>query len=253
MSKIKSYMEVIKFETNIENHSYQNHVLLLFSASGSRIQIELITLFRQSNDIEGNGIDVFNDDPQFFDVKITHHLNYDTARMATIHDVWLPPVLRKSGLGGYLINQLILWGQKHYKEVKIAPLTLSLEDARSDDEKNSRNTYYKNVGFNFDFVEGTDEKCGKTQTCTFAQLKTHKYPDERLTVIAPKDYLIAQKKKICELEKLNQSLAHANKSYLNEIERYQQIVAHHQQIKVKWILFSVLLASILLIVYSLFC
>lgn len=114
-------MEVIKFETNIENHSYQNHVLLLFSASGSRIQIELITLFRQSNDIEGNGIDVFNDDPQFFDVKITHHLNYDTARMATIHDVWLPPVLRKSGLGGLSYKSIDFMGAEALQRSQNCP------------------------------------------------------------------------------------------------------------------------------------
>ncbi len=94
MSKIESHIEMIHFETNIEKHSYQNYVLLLFSESGPSIQIELITFFRQLNDIKENSIDVFNDYQQFFDVIITHHLNYDSARMVTIDDVWIPPLLR---------------------------------------------------------------------------------------------------------------------------------------------------------------
>lgn len=60
------------------------------------------------------------------------------------------PELRGLGLGPLFMSLLIPWIQRHPNLI-VVPITLSVDDARSQIERDRRNRFYERLGFTFDY------------------------------------------------------------------------------------------------------
>ncbi|GLZ22148.1 hypothetical protein Bpla01_56770 [Burkholderia plantarii] len=79
---------------------------------------------------------------------------------------------RGIGLGSYFMSFIIKWA-KHLPDVPVLPILLSAEDAKTDEAKERRNRFWRNLGFVLDL--DNEETFGESEPLMNTQLTEPKY------------------------------------------------------------------------------
>jgi len=108
-----------------------------------------------------------------FDLELTHVKGYEAARFATKTDVLLPEKLRSCGIGSYAFSELIKWGAAKGPSYPVRKLRLSIVDARTDEDRDRRNNFYRKLGFTLHFDNDIDQREGYCDASALSLLKPY--------------------------------------------------------------------------------
>jgi hypothetical protein len=175
---------------------YYYEVMSVFTEShptgGSRLLIELIPLNQVTPATPRNIVSRYPKLRQSltFDLSLDHHLK--SARFATKRDVLFPDDFRSCGLGTYVFSKLIEWGQKHATEYHFQKLSLSSVDAETEEDKKRRNDFYESFGFELDFSDDPEKKCGSCKSKLLSSLNVKKINQSKIMKFVALDDLFTE-------------------------------------------------------------
>ena len=184
--------EVLRVRNNATTREYD--VLLSYnetlSDSSSRLEIEIIPLAAYVT----VGKELFTQacapltSPLSFDLAILH--STQEAKFATRRDVLLPEYLHSCGLGSYIFNRLISWGQKIAPTFVFRPLSLAWVDAQTEQAKARRNGFYRAHNFKLNFDQDPAEENGRCDPAPLASLVTRPINSAKILSVSSVDQVL---------------------------------------------------------------
>lgn len=120
-------------------------------------------------------------EPMVFDLRLVH-AGYNEARFAGAADIVIPRELQGRGIGSYVMSALIEWGTIRRPYYCVMPLPLGINDARTNEDRDSRNGFYRRLNFDMDFRGDPEERRGCCCAETLAQLRPYWNP-KKITVV----------------------------------------------------------------------
>jgi hypothetical protein len=186
------FSEVLRVHDKASNRDYD--ILVSFnetrSASVSRLDIEILPLIVHAP-TGGKIVSRRCTRPTArvsFDLEIRHPTQ--DARFATRRDVLLPDYLYSCGLGSYVFNKLISWGQPIAPTFVFQRLFLSSVDANTDEAKQRRNGFYRAHGFQLDFSQDRTEQEGYCLSAPLSSLKVREISTAKILSVRAIDQFI---------------------------------------------------------------
>lgn len=109
----------------------------------------------------------------YFNLKLINVKGSEKAKFATKTDIYLPEGLRGFGIGTYIMSNLIQWGANKKPDYPVERLRLSHFDAKIDEDRDLRNSFYEKLGFYLEF-DNEERREGIATTENLSQLTPRK-------------------------------------------------------------------------------
>lgn len=208
----------------------------------SRMEVQVFPLYSTNkigDNMFVNNINNWNPSKyETFDLEINHE--YKRAKFFN-EDIILPKEIQNTGIGCYIISKLITWGKDNALNYNIKNIKLSFVDAKTNKERDLRNTFYGRQGFELVFYDD-DQRCyGAAKANNFDQLTPY-YNKDKITITKPWASLYSDKLAYRNLMVDLHYTETDKQSYINELVKTEQ---EYKKFKFFTLIFVMLLLLII--------